>query len=80
MDRNKVYDYFMLQANLWQAIINWHREHLKYEDIEFQGIPYKILYVNLVDGGCINIGIEYIDGNSIISKEYRIPVKDLENV
>jgi hypothetical protein len=79
MDREKVYDYFMLQANLWQAVMNWHREKIK--DTEFKNTPYKIKFVNLVDGGCLNIGIEYIETNKTNQfKEYRFNIKELENV
>ena len=43
MDRNDIYNYFKLQANLWQTAMNWMRNTVK--DTKYQNIPYQINYL-----------------------------------
>ena len=78
MDRNDLYDYFKLQANLWQAAMNWIRNIVK--DTKYQSVPYQINNIALLDGGCIGLHVIFLINSQEIAEDYRINVKELENV
>jgi len=77
MDRNKVYDYFTLQAQLYMAVMNWLRKTVK--DTKYESIPYKIDNIAQLDGGCIGLNVTFINGAVIEGHEsYHINIKELE--
>jgi len=77
MDRNKIYDYFTLQAQLYMAIMNWLRKTVK--DTKYESIPYKIDNIAQLDGGCIGLNVTFINSAVIEGHEsYRINIKELE--
>ena len=78
MDRNDIYDYFKLQANLWQVAMNWIRNIVK--DTKYQSVPYQINDIALLDGGCIGLRVTFLINGQEIAEDYRINVKELENV
>lgn len=78
MNSEDVYNYFMLQANLWNAAMSWIRNKVK--DTEYQSIPYRINKVCLVDGGCISLSITFLIEDTEVDETYRLSVKELENV
>ena len=78
MDRNDVYNYFKLQANLWQTAMNWMCNTVK--DTKYQNVPYQINNIALLDGGCIGLHVTFLINGQEIAKDYHINVKELENV
>ena len=78
MDRNDIYDYCKLQANLWQTAMNWIRNIVK--DTKYQSVPYQINNIALLDGGCISLHVTFLINGQEIAEDYRINVKELENV
>lgn len=78
MDRENIYKYFILQADLWQMAINWLRK--KVENTEYQNTPYKINHIHLIDGGCIDFNVTFLLDDTEINMSYKINVKDLENI
>lgn len=78
MDRNDVYNYFKLQANLWQTAMNWIRDTVK--DTKYQSVPYQINNIALLDGGCIGLRVTFLINSQEIEKDYRINIKELEDV
>lgn len=78
MDRNDIYDYFKLQANLWQTAMNWIRNIVK--DTKYQSVPYQINNIALLDDGCICLHVIFLINGQEIAEDYRINVKELENV
>ena len=77
MDRNDTYKYFTLQAHLYMAMMNWLNKAVK--STEFEKQPYKIKDIILLNGGIIDLKIEfvYINADSII-KHYEVKVEELE--
>ena len=78
MDRNNIYDYFKLRVNLWQTAMNWIRNIVK--DTKYQSAPYQINDIALLDGGCISLHVTFLINGQEIAEDYRINVKELENV
>ena len=78
MNSEDVYNYFMLQANLWNAAMSWIRNKVK--DTEYQSVPYRINKVYLIDGGCISLSITFLMDGIEVDETYKLSVKELENV
>ena len=78
MDRNDIYDYFKLQANLWKTAMNWIRNIVK--DTKYQSVTYQINNIAFLDGGCIGLHVTFLINGQEIAEDYRINVKELENV
>lgn len=78
MDRNDVYNYFKLQANLWQTAMNWIRDTVK--NTKYQSVPYQINNITLLDGGCIGLHVTFLINSQEIEQDYHINIKELEDV
>lgn len=78
MNSEDVYKYFMLQANLWEAVMRWIHNVVK--NTEYQNAAYRINKVYLVDGGCISLSITFLIDGIEVDESYRLSVKELENV
>ena len=78
MNSEDVYKYFMLQANLWNAAMNWIRKTVK--GTEYQSAAYRINKVYLIDGGCIALSITFLIDGVEVDESYRLSIKELENV
>lgn len=73
-----MYNYFKLQANLWQTAMNWIRDTVK--DTKYQSVPYQINNIALLDDGCIGLHVTFLINGQEIEKDYRINIKELEDV
>ena len=77
MDREEIYNYFILQAKLYQTIINWVRDIVK--DTNYKNVPYRILNIAQLNGGSIGITLRFLVDNKEVEEVYSINIKDLEN-
>ena len=78
MDREDIYKYFILQANVYEVLMRWLRNTIK--NTEYQSMPYKIVNIALLDGGCVGFTVKFLDNDIEIDESYRINIKELENV
>ena len=78
MDREDIYKYFILQANVYEVLMRWLRNTIK--NTEYQSMPYKIVNIALLDGSCVGFTVKFLDNDIEIDESYRINIKELENV
>ena len=50
------------------------------KDTKYQSVPYQINNIALLDGGCISLHVTFLINGQEIAEDYRINVKELENV
>lgn len=76
MDRTEIYQYFSLQARLYNSIINYIRHAT--QNTEQCKLPYKINSIVNAGTGLLRLDLEFLEDDGYKAQSFDVKIEELE--